>query len=227
MRIFQKGFNFGQDGRGNRLVYHMVGCNLFCPWCANSEGLFTQGKEISCEEIVQESENCKAMFFSGGGITFTGGEPTCQFEELKKALTGLKNAGIHTCIETNATNPELPSLFPLIDQFIMDYKHVDQEKLNKIGANQHNIEKNLKAAIQFYEKIWVRVPLIQDFNAEDLEHFKVYFEQFDSQKIILEILPYHEYGKSKWQELGREYPEKNGKVKEEVLRKWKNWTQKN
>ncbi len=36
---FQKGFNFSQDGPGNRLVYHLCGCNLRCPWCSNPEGM--------------------------------------------------------------------------------------------------------------------------------------------------------------------------------------------
>ena len=39
MKIFAKGFNFGQDGPGNRLVYHLSGCNMRCIWCSNPEGI--------------------------------------------------------------------------------------------------------------------------------------------------------------------------------------------
>ena len=39
LHIFQKGFNYSQDGPGNRLVYHLKGCNLKCPWCSNPEGI--------------------------------------------------------------------------------------------------------------------------------------------------------------------------------------------
>lgn len=43
LRIFQKGFNYSQDGQGNRLVYHLQGCNMRCPWCANPEGIPAEG----------------------------------------------------------------------------------------------------------------------------------------------------------------------------------------
>ncbi|MGO5051687.1 glycyl-radical enzyme activating protein [Lachnospiraceae bacterium LCP25S3_G4] len=43
MKIFQKGFNYSQDGEGNRLVYHLQGCNMRCPWCANPEGMKNEG----------------------------------------------------------------------------------------------------------------------------------------------------------------------------------------
>ena len=39
IEYFQKGFNYNQDGPGNRLVYHLAGCNMRCPWCSNPEGV--------------------------------------------------------------------------------------------------------------------------------------------------------------------------------------------
>lgn len=44
LHIFQRGFNFSQDGPGNRLVYHLQGCNLHCPWCSNPEGMTFAGE---------------------------------------------------------------------------------------------------------------------------------------------------------------------------------------
>ena len=87
LKLFQKGFNYSQDGQGNRLVYHLQGCNMTCPWCANPEGMPMEGAMIreagksprlSCkvyetEEILREAVSCVPMFFDGGGVTFSGG----------------------------------------------------------------------------------------------------------------------------------------------------------
>ena len=54
MVIFEKGFNYSQDGPGNRLVYHLSGCNMYCPWCSNPEGMSTKGKEYSTDDIKKE-----------------------------------------------------------------------------------------------------------------------------------------------------------------------------
>lgn len=55
MRIFQKGFNYSQDGYGNRLVYHLQGCNMKCPWCSNPEGMSPAGVLMTEAEWLLDS----------------------------------------------------------------------------------------------------------------------------------------------------------------------------
>lgn len=55
IRIFQKGFNYSQDGTGNRLVFHLQGCNMKCPWCSNPEGMSPTGVLITEKEWLKES----------------------------------------------------------------------------------------------------------------------------------------------------------------------------
>ena len=210
LRIFQKGFNFSQDGPGNRLVYHLQGCNLRCPWCSNPEGLSLEGgKRCSVEEIVDEVLRSKTMFFDGGGVTLTGGEVCMQFDAVKELLTRLTNEGIATCIETNGTSPRLPELFPVLDLLIMDVKHYDAQKHKAVtGVSCLQTFRNITAALAAKQPLALRIPLIGGFNAsmEDAAGFAALFKRVGvPDKATVELLPYHEYGKIKYEELGMAY----------------------
>ena len=89
INIFEKGFNYSQDGPGNRLVYHLSGCNMFCPWCSNPEGMEKGGRQYSTDEIIREIQSSAPMFFDGGGVTFTGGECTLQSEAVIEIINNL------------------------------------------------------------------------------------------------------------------------------------------
>lgn len=220
MRIFQKGFNFGQDGPGNRLVYHLQGCNMCCIWCSNPEGMnFNGGKEYSVQKILDECKRSKLMFFSGGGVTFTGGEATMQYSELLELLKLLKSENIHTCIETNGTSEKLSEFLEFIDYLIMDFKHYDSDILKKYtGIGNETIKKNFEKNCKNGRKQHIRIPLINGINTDNPEGFAEYFSKFDTNNTVFEFLPYHEYGKEKWTE---EYKVENGFVSDKTLKNFK------
>lgn len=220
MKIFNKGFNFGQDGPGNRLVYHLQGCNMRCIWCSNPEGMnLNGGKEYSVEELFDECRRSKMMLFSGGGVTFTGGESTLQHTELKELLVMLKGDNIHTCIETNGTSPKLTELLGYIDYLIMDFKHYDSDILKKYtGVGNEAVKNNFKEICKLGRQLHIRIPLINGINTDNPEEFAIYFSKFDTSNTVFEFLAYHEYGKDKWTE---EYKVKDGFVSEETLKKFK------
>lgn len=219
MIIFQKGFNYSQDGPGNRLVYHLQGCNMRCLWCSNPEGMeLIGGREYSPEEIVAECVRSKMMFFSGGGVTFTGGEATLQKDDLIETLRGLRQEKIHTAIETNATSPHLPSIAEYVDYLIMDFKHYDGDVLKKYtGVGCDTVKKNYEYFCSVGRQLHVRIPLINHVNADDAEVFAEYFSGFDTQRCVFEFLPYHEYGKEKWKS---EYKMSDAFVSREQLAKF-------
>ncbi len=239
IKTFQKGFNYSQDGPGNRLVYHMQGCNLHCPWCANPESMNINGTrmsglsgpggsgttrlscgEVSVGAIVEEAGRCESMFFDGGGVTFTGGEPTLQFDALMAALKGIKALGIHTAIETNGTHPGLEMLFPCIDFLMMDFKHYNSDLHRQVtGLGNENVTYNLAKALNMQKEVLVRIPLVNGFNTsrEDAEGFAEFFKGLDTSRAAFELLPYHEYGRIKWQQCGMEYKMEDAFVKPGTL----------
>ncbi len=225
--VFQKGFNYSQDGPGNRLVYHLSGCNLKCPWCSNPEGLEITKDAIplTVESIVKEAVSCKMMFIDGGGVTFTGGEVTCQKESVKLLLQKLNENNIHTCIETNASLKNCEDLFETVDYMIADFKSPDAEKLKNItGADLDIIKENLMLRAKTGKPLLVRIPLINGFNngKENAVLFAEFFEELKTksgnENLYFEILAYHEYGKEKYEKSGKEYKFQNGFVSPEDIK---------
>ena len=222
LRVLQRGFNYSQDGPGNRLVYHLQGCNLHCPWCSNPESMaLGGGEETECEALVSQAVAAQPMFFDGGGVTFTGGEPTVQFKALKAVLQGLKAQNIHTAIETNGTSPRLPELFELIDFLIMDFKHYDSDKLKHFtGVGAQTLKKNITLAAENRKQLLLRIPLINGVNAStaDAARFCEFLKPLWHSGMQLELLRYHEYGKDKWLYTGMEYTMQDAFVSDELFR---------
>lgn len=202
MYLFQKGFNFGQDGPGNRLVYHLQGCNMKCIWCSNPEGICKNGgRYTSVEELFDECYRSRMMFYGGGGVTFTGGEATLQVKELLPLLIKLKEAGIHTALETNGTSGRLMELLPYLDYLMMDFKHYDSEILKEYtGMGNEQVKRNYEEICRMGRQIHVRIPLINGVNTENPKGFASYLSGFPNPNAVYEFLPYHEYGKDKWTE---------------------------
>lgn len=208
--LFQKGFHYNQDGPGNRLIYHLQGCNLRCPWCSNPEGLAHDGGTgYSVASLVDEVKRSRPMFFDGGGVTLTGGEVTCQADAALSLLMAVHEAGVSTCVETNGCSKRLPEFFPYLDLLIMDVKHHDPEKHRLVtGAPNEGTLENLALASKAGVKTLVRIPLIGGFNASeaDAHAFAALFcRAREYGEFAVELLSYHEYGRAKYEKLGIPY----------------------
>ncbi|MBR2875613.1 MAG: radical SAM protein [Clostridia bacterium] len=224
--VFQKGFNFSQDGPGNRLVYHLSGCNMICPWCSNPEGMKKEdySQKYSLSEIFDEIISCKMMFFDNGGVTFTGGEVSLQATALSRLIKNLKDAGIHTCIETNASLKDTEKLIPLVDYMIADFKSPDKELLKAVtGGNLEIIKQNIIKRVELNKPLLIRIPLINNFNTGQKnaelfsEFFRTLYKKSESKEIYAEILTYHEFGKDKYKNLNLSYSFNDGFVSSEQV----------
>ena len=218
--IFQKGFNYAQDGPGNRLVYHLQGCNFNCPWCANPESMpLSGGVATDVDALLDEADRCRLLFTDGGGITFTGGEPTLQYEALRCALQGLNAVRIDTAIETNASHSRLPELFGLVDHLIIDLKITDPVRHKRhLGAQNDTVLHNIRRASEAHADVCVRIPLVRGYNAsrEDMEAAASFLAGCGG-AIRCELLRYHEYGRDKWGRLGLPYAVRDGFVTDEQV----------
>lgn len=217
MKILQKGFNYSQDGPGNRLVYHLQGCNFACKWCSNADSIpidNINSRNIGIEDILDEVLRSRMMFFDGGGVTFTGGEVCLQASELTELLKLLKQNNINTCIETNGSLPELKSVAEYVDYLIVDFKHYNSsEHLKWTGKPNTGTVENILYFLNSGRQIHIRIPVINGVNVNP-EKFAEFFSNYNTQNSVFEFLPYHEFGKDKWK---GKYQITNGFVTSEVI----------
>lgn len=202
MKILQKGFNYSQDGPGNRLVYHLQGCNFSCKWCSNADSIPLENpnaKDYSADELFDEIIRSRMMFFDGGGVTFTGGEVCVQSEELISLLKKLKNADISTCIESNASLPSVKDIAEYVDYLIVDFKHYDADIHKKwVGVSNKTVKENIQYFLSSGRQIHIRIPVVHGIN-DNPEGFAGYFSKLNTGNAVFEFLAYHEFGKDKWQ----------------------------
>ena len=227
MKILQKGFNYSQDGPGNRLVYHLQGCNFSCKWCSNADSIpldNPKAKDYSVDEIYDEIIRSKMMFFDGGGVTFTGGEACLQSDELIELLKKIKSADINTCIESNASLPSIKKVAEYIDYLIVDFKHYDDETHRKwVGVSNKTVKENIEYFLSTGKEIHIRVPVVNGVN-DNPQGFADYFGKFDTSSADFEFLAYHEFGKDKW---NGKYEIENGFVSYEKIKEFKEIFEKN
>ena len=204
------------DGPGIRFVIFMQGCSLKCKYCHNRDTWdMHSGSECSVPELIEQIMRYKSyMDNSDGGVTVSGGEPLLQLDFLIELFKELKKKKIHTAIDTSGIIPIGPKLIELLsytDLVLLDIKHIDNEKCVKLTG--HSNKNTLSFAKYLSDNdipIWIRqvlVPGITD-DEEDLKKLKEFIDSLNTVKRI-EILPYHNMGKFKWEQCGEIYPLEN------------------
>ena len=211
------------DGPGIRTIIFLKGCALRCKWCCNPESQKyeiqtmmqngkekTVGRDVTVEEVLKIVKQDMPYYRrSGGGMTLSGGEMLCQSEFSYALLRSAKEASINTAVETTGFAPyeKIEKLLPYIDTVLMDIKHTNSAKHQQFTTqpNELILENAVKIADNA-KKLIIRVPVIPTFN--DTEEEIAGIAQFASGlKGVEEIhlLPYHRFGKDKYDGLGREY----------------------
>lgn len=201
------------DGPGIRTVIFMQGCALRCQYCHNPDtwNLHAETAQAYSADEVFELIKRNSTYFesSGGGVTFSGGEPLLQHEFVGEVLTRCHSNSIHTALDTSlyVSAETVQSILPFTSLVLADIKHISDKKSRVLTgqSNQMNLD-NLRLISRYKTEIWIRyvvVPGITD-DENDLSQMAQFISELDSVSRI-DLLPYHTMGRHKWELLGLKY----------------------
>lgn len=186
-------------------------CISICP----SYALELKGRTMASEDIVKEITKDSVFYEqSGGGVTFSGGEPLYQGEFLAELLKLCKKKGLHTAVDTSGYSKweVFESIIPFTDLFLYDLKFSGSQKHKKYtGVPNKSILENLKNLAKTKAEIIVRIPVIPGIN-DDSKNITETGNILSKLKIKnFDILTYHETASDKYTALGKNYKLKNTK----------------
>lgn len=216
---------------GPEIVYYdkrCIGCGKCKEVCKN-EALFDRDKCISCgscaevcyakarelagslvtvqEIMAQISKDSIFYEESGGGVTFSGGEPLSQPEFLLELLKQCKEYGYNTAVDTSGcgTPSTIKAISSTTDLFLYDLKLVDDEKhIKYTGVSNKLILENLETISKLRNSIFIRIPVIPGINDDDgniRATARIIRETAGIEQVNL--LPYHSIAADKYNRLGK------------------------
>ncbi len=201
------------DGPGPRTTVFLQGCPLRCTWCHNPEGQdFGGGREMSVDEVVAEvMRTADFLAMSGGGVTFSGGEPIAQADFVSDVIDRLRKAEprLDFAVETSgfATSDDYRKVVSKLDVVLQDVKFHDLEGYRRwTGVDATPIFNNIAWLKESGIPFVARIPCIPGVN--DTHESKLGIARLlDGAKnlVKVELLPYNRMAGAKYAKLGREY----------------------
>lgn len=218
------------DGDGIRTTVFFKGCNLRCKWCHNVECISNEpqklrytigskektvncGKTVTVEELLQELLEDKRFYEnSGGGVTFSGGEPLLQARFLWQVMRRVKEYGVHCIVDTAGDVPyeAFEQVLPYTDVFFFDIKASNKaDFFEYTRGNFDTVLSNLRRLVQANVEIVVRIPVIPNYNdsKEYMQKIRDLLLQVGVKKV--QLLPFNRLGSAKYEALGLDYAYKD------------------
>ena len=209
------------DGPGIRTTVFLKGCPLRCAWCHNPEGWSPEpqwldkkgrkelcGYEISADDLARKVSRDRDLYRdSGGGVTFTGGEPLSQAEFLCEVMALLPS--IHKAVETSGyASPEVfGKVLAIVDLLLFDVKLADADSHRRFtGVDNSVILKNLATLCKSGKPFVARIPLIPGVN-DTRENMEATARLLNGAKGLqrVELLRYHKTAGAKYPMAGLQY----------------------
>lgn len=186
-------------------------CAEVCP----TKAIEMSGKPYGVEELIEIIEKERIHIdHSGGGVTFSGGEPLMHSGFLLEMLKACGENGLHRTVDTSGfTDTEtLLEVAKHTDLFLYDLKHMDSEIHKKwTGVSNHLIHENLLVLAETGAEINIRIPFVKNVNEDEksITAIAEFVSRLPGKKAAVNILPYHKIAAGKYTKLGSEYQEFN------------------
>ena len=201
------------DGPGIRYVIFFQGCPLRCKYCQNRDSWDPRLGSIKTLDEVEEDILRYSSFFlsSGGGLTAGGGEPLLQAEFLFSLFKRLKKRGIHTALDTSgycSLSPAVRELLSVTDLILLDIKHSDESRHRELtGVSPAPVRAFAEYAASRKVPFWIRHVVVPGYtdDPESAERTAGFISTLPGVERV-DLIPYHELGKFKWEALGQKYP---------------------
>jgi len=199
------------DGPGTRMTVFLSGCPLQCLYCHNPDTMeMRRGEPVTATELLDRISRYRNIFeVTGGGVTISGGEPLMQPAFVARILRGAKEMGLHTAVDTSGylgahcTDEMLDD----IDLVLLDVKSGIPETYKRVTGRelQPTLDFGRRLAARGTE-IWIRFVLVPGLTdaPENVEAVADYVATLSTVTRV-EVLPFHQMGRDKWDSLGMRY----------------------
>ena len=199
------------DGPGTRLTTFLSGCPLRCLYCHNPDTMeIRRGEPVAADELLGRLARYRGIFsVTGGGLTVSGGEPLMQPAFVARLLRGAKELGIHTALDTSGYLGAHCSdaMLDDLDLVLLDVKSGIPETYKRVTGRElePTLEFGRRLAARGTE-IWIRFVLVPGLTdaPENVEAVADYVATLSTVTRV-EVLPFHQMGRDKWDSLGMRY----------------------
>lgn len=202
----------GVDGPGVRLVAWLSGCQFQCVYCHNPDTWkITNGMPVTLtravEVVNQYRHDLRTM---KGGLTISGGEPLMQHRFVLKLCAATQKAGVHTAVETNGylgdrlTDEDLAK----IDLVMLGLKAVEPDLHRRLtGKDVEPVRAFARRLADRSKPVWVRFVIVPGWTDDmgEVGRMADFAASLGNVKRV-DVLPFHQLGRFKWEKLGMEYP---------------------
>jgi pyruvate formate lyase activating enzyme len=199
------------DGPGVRLVAWTAGCQFRCLYCHNPDTWnMMNGMAVPLGRAIAELGQYRhGLHIMNGGFTLSGGEPLMQDRFAVRLLSAAKAMDIHTALDTNGFLGERLSDEELkyIDLVLLDLKAWDPARHRELtGKDNGPILEFARRLARLKQPVWVRYVLVPGWtdDADEISQIASFAAGLGNVERV-DVLPFHQMGRYKWEKLGIDY----------------------